>query len=104
MQHKLQQTTRFSSVSVPRVLHLQAPFRENHTSIVQDGVWGGKKKNRQTESAIMYSNHAKRFKEISKALFSSDSSTCPDCNSDTCYYILAFVFHKWNVYLLHLHL
>lgn len=64
-------------------LHLQEPVRENHTSVIQDGI---KKK-----ESIMYSSHIKRFQEIPIAVFSSNSSICKDCNSNICYYILAFL-------------
>lgn len=86
------QTTRFSTVSIPTVPHLQAPFRENHTSIIQNGSLAKKKnKHKRKNYAIMYSNHTKTFKEIPIAGFSSNSNNCPDCNSSTCYYILTFL-------------
>lgn len=56
-----------------------------------------KKKKKKKKSAFICSSYLKRFKENSRAVFSSNSSICPDFNSDICYHIFRFL--PWKEYL-----
>lgn len=91
MQHvKIQCSTSYTNHTLlysidTYALHLQEPVRENHTSVIQDGV------EKKKEFSIMYFSHIKRFEEIPIVVFSSSSSICKDCNSNICYYVLAFL-------------